>query len=122
MPGERRPGRDQLVENLSLRILDGDAIGREPRAPIVGSERRVGRRFLAEPDGHIGPFELAGLSFQAPEHAADNQIGAERFKSFPVLEPAVSLDYAMKCIAHRQLQKTDSMPDTGETMGIAASN
>ena len=66
MPREGRPGRGQLFEDPSLRILDGDAIGAEPCAPIVGSERLMGRPFLDEPNGHIGPFEFPGLSFHAP--------------------------------------------------------
>src|SRR6516164_8248658 len=64
MPSEGRPGCGQLFEDLSLRILDGDAIGAEPCAPIVGSERLMGRPFLAEPNSHSGPFEFAELTFQ----------------------------------------------------------
>ena len=47
-----------------MRVFDGDAIGAEPCAPVVGSEGLMGRPFLAEPNGHIGPFEFAGLPFR----------------------------------------------------------
>jgi len=101
MPGEGRPGRGQLFEKLSLRILDGDAIGAEPCEPIVGSERLMGRPFFAKPDCHIGPFKFPGLSFQAPEHSADDQIGTERLVLVPILEAAMGINHITKGVEHR---------------------
>ena len=78
-----------------------DAIGAEPCAPVVGSERLMGRPFLAEPNGHSGPFEFAELSFQAPEHSADDQIDAERPVPVPILEAAMAFDHMTKGVEHR---------------------
>ena len=84
-----------------MRILDSDAIRAEPCAPIILSERLMGRPFLVEPNGHSGPFEFAELSFQAPEHSADDQIGAERLVLVPIFEAAMGFDHMMKGVEHR---------------------
>ena len=61
----------------------------------------MGRPFLAEPNGHIGPFEFAGLSFQAPEHPAEDQMDAERLVLVPIFEAAVDFDDLTKGVEHR---------------------
>ena len=68
----------------------------------------MGRPFLAEPNGHIGPFEFAGLSFQAPEHPADDQIDAERFMFVPIFETAMGFDHTTKGVEHRLSPSQDA--------------